>query len=90
MATDITQTSELDAFQRYVEERCGGSLNGHTLAEAIADFREYQRQLAALREKLRLSEESAERDGTRPLTDEIMADTFARLDAELRGEGTVE
>lgn len=86
MATDTVVTSELDAFQRYIDERCGGSLNGHSLAESIDEFREYRKQLSAVRERLRLSEESAERDGTRVLTDEIMNETFGRLDAKLDQE----
>jgi len=64
MATDISNKSELDTFKRYIDERCGGSLNGHSLEEAIEEFRAYQDQLFAMRERLRLSEESAERDGT--------------------------
>jgi len=79
--------NELDTFKRYIDERCGGSLNGHSLAEAIQEFREYQQQLAALQERLRLSEESAEREGTRVLTDEIMEGIFGRLDAKLDQEG---
>lgn len=90
MATDITNQSELDAFKRYVDERCGGSLNGKSLEKAIAAFREYQQQLSALQERLRLSEESAERDGTRPLTEERLDEMCDRWEEELKGEGVVE
>ncbi len=87
MATELVEKSELDIFKRYIDERCAGSLNGHSLAEAIEKFREYQRQLFSLQERIRLSEESAEREGTRPLTEEIMKETFVRLDAKLDQEG---
>ncbi|NOY29984.1 MAG: hypothetical protein GXP28_07335 [Planctomycetes bacterium] len=86
MATGLLEKSDLDIFKRYIDERCGGSLGRHSLAEAIEKFREYQQQLSALQERLRLSEESAEREGTRPLTDEIMEATFVRLDAKLDQE----
>jgi len=87
MATDTVQTSELDSFQRYIDERCGGSLNGHSLSEAIEKYRHYEKQLAALRERLRLSEESAKRDGTLLMTDEVVEARYRKLDAELAEEG---
>jgi len=90
MATDITNQSELDAFKLYIDERCGGSLNGHSLAEAIGEFREYQQQLTALREKLRLSEESAERDGTILMTDKVVEERYRRLNAELAKEEIID
>ncbi len=90
MAADTVTTSDLDAFKRYIDERCGGSLNGQSLAEAIDDFREYQQQLSALQERLRLSEESAERDGTKPLTEERLNKLCDRWEAELKGEGVLE
>ena len=90
MATDTTQsTDELDAFQRYINERHNGSLNGHTVDEAIAEFREHQRQLADLREKVRESEESAEREGTQPLTKERLDAMLAEEDKKLRAEGVL-
>jgi len=87
MATDIFAESELDSFKLYVDDRLGGSLEGQSLAKAIEEFREYQQQLSALRERLRLSEESAEREGTRVLTDQIMEEAFGRLDTKLDQEG---
>lgn len=78
---------ELEAFNRYVVERLGGSLGGQTLEEALAKFREYQRQLSKLKAKIQQSEESAAREGTRPMTDDVIADRHARLDQLLAEEG---
>jgi|GEM_PF-6114754 len=90
MATDIVNKSELDAFQRYIDERCGGSLQGHSLTEAIEEFREYQQQLFAVRERLRISEESAEREGTMPLTEKRLNELCDQWKAELKEEGVIE
>jgi len=87
MATDIQD--ERKAFNRYIDEQCGGTLNGHTLEEALAEFREYQRQLEQLREKLRLSEESAKRDGTHELSEERLDKLCDTWEQELRDEGAI-
>lgn len=81
MTTEVQ--NELDAFNRYIAERCGGSLNGHTLEEAVQEFREYQRELAEVRAKVQEAIESSEREGSRPLNDEeFWARANARLDAK--------
>jgi len=90
MATNLVDQSELDTFKRYIDERCGGSLPGQSLADAIGEFREYQQQLSAVRERIRLSEESAERDGTRPLTEERLDKLCDQWEAELKDEGVIE
>ncbi len=88
MSTDTTQSSdELDEFHRYINDFHDGSFNGHTIDEAIEEFKEHQRQLAELREKVRKSEESAEREGTQPLTKQRLEAMLAEEDKKLREEG---
>lgn len=89
MATGTAHTSDLDAFKRYVDERCGGSLEGHSLSEAIAEFRTYQQQLAELQQKLRLSEQSATSEGTQPLSEGRLDEMCDQWEAELRNEGVI-
>ncbi len=90
METELVIKSELDVFKCFIDEHCDGSLNGHSLAEAIEDFREYQRQLTSLQEKLRLSDESGDRDGTRVLTDKHLDELCDRWEADLKEEGVIE
>jgi len=85
MATDTTQSpDELDAFQRYINERHNGSLNGHTVDEAIAEFREYQRQLAECRAKIQAGLDSADTEGTQPLTEERLNTLIEKADQQLK------
>jgi len=90
MATEIVAESELDTFKLFVDEHFGGSLEGHSLAKTIEQFRVYQKQLTALRERLRLSEESAEREGTRVLTEERLNKLCGQWEEELKEEGVIE
>jgi len=95
MATDTVEKfevekSDLDIFKRYIDERYGGSLHGHSLAKAIEEFREYQRQLSALQERLRLAEASADREGTRALTVERLDKLCNQWESELKEEGVIE
>lgn len=90
MATDSPHTTdELAEFQRYINEHHNGTLNGHTVDQAIAEFKQHQRELAELREKVRQSEESAEREGTQPLTKERLDSMIEEVNTELRNEGVL-
>lgn len=82
-----TLTTELDEFQRYISERHGGALNGHTLDEAVEEFRLYQAQLAEVQEKVDRSRESAKRDGTIQMTPEIVDERLQQLNNQLANEG---
>ena len=75
--------TELDEFQRFIAERHGGTLNGHTLGEAVEEFRLYRAQLSELRTKLEKSAAS----GTLKLTDAFLEERFQQLDKELADEG---
>lgn len=88
MATDIQD--EREAFNRYLDEHCGGSMNGHTLEESLADFREYQRQLADCRAKVQAAIDSADSEGTEPLTEERLDEMIGEWNAELRKEGVID
>jgi len=90
MATDIVDKSELDTFKRYIDERCGGSLPTDSLAEAIEEFREYQQQLSALQKRLRLSEKSTEREGTRALSEDRLDKLCDQWEVELKKEWVIE
>jgi len=87
MGNDSTLTTELEEFQHFINDHHNGLLNGHTVDEAIAEFKEHKRQLAELREKVRKSEESAECEGTQPLTKKRLEAMLAGEDRKLREEG---
>jgi len=79
MATEILNDRE--AFNRFLDERFGGSMNGHSLEQALAEFREYQKQLAAVQAKVQRSIEAGGRGESQPLDDE---EFWARADARTR------
>ena len=61
--TDLPQ--DFEVFTRYVREQLNG--NGKlSLEESVHEFREYQRELAEVREKLREAEESSARGESGP------------------------
>jgi len=75
--------NDRDAFNRYLDERYGGNMNGHTLEEALVDFREYQQQLSAVQAKVQRSIEASDRGESKPLDDEeFWTRTNARMDAK--------
>jgi len=87
----LTQASDdREAFTQYLDQRYGGGLNGHTLEEALAEFREYQRQLRQARAKVQEAIESSERGESRTIDESYMQQTFARLDAKNRCDRTGE
>ena len=81
MATETLNDRE--AFNRFLDEHYGGNMNGHTLEEALADFRAYQKQRTAVRSKVQRSIEASDRGETKPLDDEkFWASANARMDAK--------
>jgi len=82
--------NEREAFNRYLDEHCGESLNGHTLEESLADFRAYQRQLADCRAQVQAAMDSADSEGTEPLTEEKLDEMIGEWNAKLRKEGVVD
>lgn len=87
MSTKTDSTNELDAFQQFMNDRHGGTLNGSTLDEAVEEFRQYRQQLTKLREKLNRSEQSATEEGTHTMSEQRIQKTFKRLDAQLEKDG---
>lgn len=83
----VEQTNDRDVFVKYLDEHYPQGLNGHTLEEALAEFREYQRQLADLRAKIERAKQASERGESGPLMDEDRAKTHERLNAILASEG---
>lgn len=79
--------TDLEAFRSYVNDKLGGTLNGHSMDEAVAEFLEYQRQIDALKQKVAEAERSAESHGTRPMTEVVVRERRQRLDALLADEG---
>ena len=81
MYEETTTTAEREAFSRFLNER--DDLHGHSLEDALAAFRDYQRQLADLRAKVDHAIQSATDENTGPLDDSgFWADSKARLDAK--------
>jgi hypothetical protein len=59
MATDIS--SELSQFQEFIVHVSKSGSTPASLDEAVVEFREYQRQLADLKEKVRIGLEQCQR-----------------------------
>lgn len=81
MATEIL--NDRDAFNRYLDERYGGNMNGHTLEKALAEFRKYQEQLLSVQTKVLRSIEASDCGESKPLDDdEFWSSANARMDAK--------
>ena len=63
MATNLH--TDLDAFNQFVRDRLGG--HDLSLEESLDRFRQYQQELADLREKLRVAEEQSAQGQSGPL-----------------------
>jgi hypothetical protein len=64
MATQLP--SEVGLFQEFLVKLFAGGKPPGSLDEAVNEFREYQRELADLKEKLRIAEEQSARGQTGP------------------------
>lgn len=67
MSTD--EISEKQAFDTFIAEQLGGELNDLSVEQAVAQFREYQRDLDRIRERIALAEEQYNRGNAKPLDD---------------------
>lgn len=85
MSTDLS--SDWTAFNQFVSEQLGGNLQGKSLEESVEEFRAYQKDLAAIREKLRISAEQSARGESSELD---MDEFFKEIDAELDQRGIPE
>ena len=77
MATD--EVSEKKAFDSFIDQQLGGELNGLTLEEALAPFREYQRDLDRIRAKVVVAEQQYDRGEARPLDDKAFRSKLNQL-----------
>ena len=82
---DYAPPEDFEDFATYVRSRNGSA--PLTLEECVEDFREYQRQLADLKVKLREAEESSARGESRPLDIE---DVIRRGKKRLAEQGIVD
>ena len=79
MSTD--EMSEKQAFDSFVAQQLGGELKGLSLEEALAQFRQYQRDLDQIRAKLSNAEDQYDRGEAKPLNDATFRDNLdARMD----------
>ena len=78
MSSDLT--SEWTDFSQFVNRQLEGDLQGASLEESVARFRAYQRDLEALRAKLRVSEEQSARGESSELDD---SEFWKRVDKKL-------
>ncbi len=79
----IGAVTELPDFSRFIVQQLNGDA-GCTLEQAVQQFRDYQRQLAALKAKLAVAEKSAALGRVAPLD---ANDLIAELEQELSSEG---
>lgn len=77
MATD--EVSEKRAFDAFIDRQFGGDLNGLTLEEALAQFREYQRDLERIRTKVAVAEQQYAQGEARPLDDDAIRSKLNQL-----------
>lgn len=82
MASELP--SEVGLFQEFLDSRVQGENPLGSLDEAVLEFREYQRQLADLKEKIRVGLEQCERGEVGPFDAE---ETKRRLGERLAKEG---
>ncbi len=82
MASELP--SEVGLFQEFLDSRADRETPLGSLDEAVLEFREYQRQLADLKEKLRVGLEQSERGEVGPFDAE---ETKRRLREQLAKEG---
>jgi hypothetical protein len=85
MSTDLQ--TERDAFIAFIDRRWGGDLNGTTLEDAVREFRQFQRELSDVQQKIQEALISSERGESGPLDDDRLEALFQRKDAQLRNEG---
>lgn len=77
MPTD--EISEKQAFDTFIAEQLGGELIDLSLEQAVAQFREYQRDLNRIKERIALAEEQYNRGDAKPLDDVKFRDGLIKL-----------
>ncbi len=82
-----TTAEEIKAFQEFLAANQKTGPVTTTLEEALAEFREYRRQLHDLKAKIREAEESSARGESRPLD---IDDVIARGENRLAEKGIVD
>jgi len=82
MSTDFS--SEVGLFQEFLVSRSEGGSPPSSLDEAVNEFREYQRQLADLKEKIRAGLDQCERGEVGPF---VADETMRRVRERLAKEG---
>jgi hypothetical protein len=81
MSTDLL--TERDAFNAFLDGRIGQITRATSLEDALCEFREYQRELAAAREKVREAQAARDRGEVAELDiEKIIGEVTEELAAE--------
>jgi len=82
-----TESTDLERFRRFVDEKLGGEDHQVSLAEAVAKFEAYEAEKARLAEALQESVDQAGRGEARPLDGDALK---KEIREELADEGISE